>query len=887
MTNTTNQDKQQLRVSYDSLVYLYGERRVNREIDLELESKELAKNKFLHDLYALSSNQGNKLKERKQVALRGTGGTLLKEALPIYTTALSQLFRAMDNGKPGKRHVVCKLFRELQPDHIAYVTLKTLLSRVIKTPTISLTALCDAVGSDIEQEVRFNKLFSKVDSKEAKLLEKGLAKRQGLSYREAYLKAQENRMIEDGELEGWKKWSKEQKVTAGLKLVEIFCESTGLGKLSKQANGQGKYYYTFVFDQMMVDYIHHNDEALADMAFKYRPMVIPPKDWTDPYDGGYYLSLKRPAMFVKDSRSDVQDVYESIDMPEVYKAVNAIQKTAWRINGRVLDVAQAILEWTYIPEGLDVPSKTAEEPPVKPEPYVSDSEEAKAWRLSMTHYYHRQASNRGKRILVDALISLAQAYRYDEEIYFPHNVDFRGRVYPLTTLSPQGNDLSKSLLEFADGVPLGESGAKWLAFHGANCYGLDKKPLAERLSWVYENSDLIISIAKDPLTNLQWCDTDSPWEFLAFCFEWADYQTYGEAYKSHLAVAFDGSCSGLQHFSAILRDEIGGKAVNLIPSDTVQDIYKVVADKVNAVLKKDAENGSEDTVETLEDGSEYLRKGTKSMAQEWLSYGVTRKVTKRSTMTLCYGAKQYGFADQIMEDTIIPAIGRLPTSFSKPKQSAKYMAKLIWDALGSTVVKAMEAMEWLQIASGLLASDKDAKGNSLPVTWVTPAGFPVRQKYPKYKLKHIKTVLNGTISVQDPEGEKEMTQGEIVNVYAKVQDGDQIDSRKQRQGIAPNFVHSLDASHLMLTVNACYDQGIRHFAMIHDSYGTHAGNADILYKTVREVFVDTYTKHDVLKELRDHVAMQLSPKNLEKLPELPQRGSLDLTCVLQSIYAFS
>ncbi|MEE2186353.1 DNA-directed RNA polymerase, partial [Klebsiella pneumoniae] len=48
-----------------------------------------------------------------------------------------------------------------------------------------------------------------------------------------------------------------------------------------------------------------------------------------------------------------------------------------------------------------------------------------------------------------------------------------------------------------------------------------------------------------------------------------------------------------------------------------------------------------------------------------------------------------------------------------------------------------------------------------------------------------------------------------------------IDARKQESGIAPNFVHSMDGSHLRMTVvrsNEVY--GVESFALIHDSFGT-------------------------------------------------------------------
>ena len=44
----------------------------------------------------------------------------------------------------------------------------------------------------------------------------------------------------------------------------------------------------------------------------------------------------------------------------------------------------------------------------------------------------------------------------DDVFYLPHNLDFRGRAYPLPPhLNHMGNDLSRGLLLFAKAKPLG------------------------------------------------------------------------------------------------------------------------------------------------------------------------------------------------------------------------------------------------------------------------------------------------------------------------------------------------------------------------------------------------------------------------------------------------
>lgn len=85
-------------------------------------------------------------------------------------------------------------------------------------------------------------------------------------------------------------------------------------------------------------------------------------------------------------------------------------------------------------------------------------------------------------------------------IYFPHNVDFRGRAYPLPPhLSHIGDDLSRGLLIFAEAKPLGERGLRWLKIHLAGLYGFDKANFDERVEWVHERLEEIYDSADNPI----------------------------------------------------------------------------------------------------------------------------------------------------------------------------------------------------------------------------------------------------------------------------------------------------------------------------------------------------------------------------------------------------
>lgn len=110
-----------------------------------------------------------------------------------------------------------------------------------------------------------------------------------------------------------------------------------------------------------------------------------------------------------------------------------------------------------------------------------------------------------------------------------------------------------------------------------------------------------------------------------------------------------------------------------------------------------------------------------------------------------------------------------------------------------------------------------------------------------------------------------------------------LDIRKQVNAIAPNFVHSLDAAHMMLTINRLHDAELRHFSMVHDSYGIHACDVDMLNKVLREEFVSIYREPVMTRFL----AEQRSANPGIQLPEPPPLGDLDIGVVLHSDYFFA
>ena len=381
-------------------------------------------------------------------------------------------------------------------------------------------------------------------------------------------------------------------------------------------------------------------------------------------------------------------------------------------------------------------------------------------------------------------------------------------------LNPQGDDTQKALLLFADPTPLSSDDAlKWFYIAGAGFAGLDKIPFDDRIQWVLDNEDNILQSAASPLTYTWWDEVagdESPMEFLAFCFEFERLRVYqsghdGSAvgFKSGLPISFDGTCSGLQHFSMLLADEIGGKNVNLISDETVHDIYQVVADKVNVVLHRDVITGTADDYKKDKKSGGYVLDstgkkcivyGTKELATEWLSYaqekfgtdGIKRKVCKRSVMTLAYGSRKYGFSENLKSDIIKPWIDEHKDNpiFLSRSQAANYMAGLIWDAVTTTVVKAVEGMEWLKKIAGMIGKNGEA------VAWTSPNGLPIQQNKFVPNIEICRMRFNGG----------------FVRIYIPKENTD-IDTRGQSQAIAPNFIHSMDACHMQRVIMNQVEKG--------------------------------------------------------------------------------
>lgn len=779
------------------------------------------------------------------------GQRLLRAAVEPMTKALEGFLTDARSGRPGPAAAASVLLEGLDPRVIAYITARVVLDRIGGPAQLQAVAL--AVAACVEDEARFC-AYETADPKGYKYTEFKLRDTQHQRHRKAVKVFHMRRAGVN-----WKNWPETKKVQLGVRLVELFVESTGLAAVEQQDRGR----YRVVPSASVLKWLEESNARHALLAPVHMPCVIPPKPWTSPLSGGYWTDGVRRLTLIKTrSRGYLDELFGS-DLSQVYSAVNALQDTAWRINTRVLDVARTMWDnglglGKVLParDGAELPPRPAwlhNTPENAPLPELTDQQrmEFKAWKHAASEAHKSYAKSRSRRLQAARVISMADSLAAEEALYFPYTLDFRGRIYAqVPFLNPQGHDLAKGLLTFAKGKPLGDStGPGWLAVHGANTYGYDKAGLEDRIAWVQEHQQAILACAEDPVAETFWQDADSPWCFLAFCFEWAGYVAEGADYVSSLPVALDGSCNGIQHFSAMLRDPVGGAAVNLVPADKPADIYARVAEVAAAKLRLIASTTGDTGAKT---------------AQMWLDFGIDRKITKRSVMVLPYGGT-YMSNKAYVEAAVLERKPLWPEMSAHDFNVAVHaLAKAVWSSIAEVVIGARECMAWLQQCARLAAK------TGMPINWRTPSGLWVQQAYREQKLQPVKVRLFDKL------------------VYLKIAvDTAEMDAHKQTQGIAPNFVHSMDAAALVACVNTSVVNGVSSFAMIHDSYGTLAADTDTLGACLRHAFVDMYKEHDVLAEFRETILAMLPPELAEKLPPVPTKGTLDIDSVLSSDFFFA
>lgn len=863
-------------------------------------------------------------KARDPGAAKGKDGKYPPEMtrLLVYRRAMVSLVQGMGDGlkewlrnhakRPGASPAGFYRMQGMDPYVVAFITVRQIMDSA-SVQKLSLMTVARSLGLAIEQEQRMNAWIAEEPALWAEV-QKGLKEQKATDdHRHKVNINRFNTLVRDKI--AWQDWAAEERLHVGFNCVDVLtrttkdivvveedgCEKSTAGK----KNGR-------MIVRLSDELTKHIAKGLTrdEMMYpQYMPTLMPPKRWEGIRQGGYYTKFVRVPWLIRfhaDSAEVKQiaaEEYDSLDMPRVFEAVRLVQETPWRINKRVLSVALTIWDRDLGIAGIDrrdpspLPPKTpAIEKALKevkawervnykgldaegrkaalekmPRRLKAQRELAREWRTEAARVYGENARRISHTTAARQTIELAMKFK-DREFYFPHMLDFRGRMYPIPMyLQPQGHDLARGLLTFANGKPVMEKDAGWLAIHLANCWGNDKISFDERIEWVEAQRPMWLRIADNPMASLEWANRDDPWQTLAAILEWVRYLCEGPGMISSLPIRVDGTCNGIQHLASMMRDEVAGAEVNLIPSSTPKDIYGTMGRALSARL------------EGIREGS-----GLPGQRADWwlqrFPDGIPRSLPKNPVMVLPYGGTRDSYFGSIHK--WLQKNDPKGTAFPEKqrREMVPFMRDCLWDTVagGEVMGKVMECMEWLKEVADIVAATEQ------PIFWTTPTGFHVRHFYGAEASKRIDTKIDGK-SIR-------LRLTKRTNKLAK---------REQLQGISPNFVHSMDASANMETILLFHEANADDppaFTSIHDAYGTVAGSMWSLYDCLREAFVKVHT-HDVLEDFRDrcvlmyrdHLYAHDTGKSLElcweiaedTIKRVPKRGNLDITAVKTSDYFFA
>ena len=267
---------------------------------------------------------------------------------------------------------------------------------------------------------------------------------------------------------------------------------------------------------------------------------------------------------------------------------------------------------------------------------------------------------------------------------------------------------------------------------------------------------------------------------------------------------------------------------------------------------------------------------------------IDRGVVKRTVMTSVYGVTYIGARQQIQEkienkvslkfsfklncvgasrplispNLVLIAFQLTEKGFDIDEMekevfsSAGYVATVTMEVMGDLFQGAKKTKTWLADCARLISQ----QGH--PVAWISPIGIPAIQPYRQRRQRTVVTVMQKICVVDET-------------------DDLQVHKNRQVTAFPPNFIHSLDSSHMLMTAIEMDRRGLA-FSAVHDSFWTHACDIEEMNEALRECFVDLYSQ-PILSDLKE--SWELRYPDVE-FPECPELGNLDLNEVKSATYFF-
>ena len=628
---------------------------------------------------------------------------------------------------------------------------------------------------------------------------------------------------------------------------------------------------------------------VIDETTSERAMIEEPIPYDDKGVGGFHTDFMQKLNPVYSSRTGMP--LKTPDALDRYiNCINYIQKTQFTLNKPILKLLQKLLgNPDDVIKYQHVFFPVAKHVEITDDMLVGDKKRYRqdndtAMRLIATFYY---------------LLREANLYEDVDTLWFTWFIDYRGRFYPRAgLLSPQGNKVSKSLLQFKKGGRLlSPRHVNLFKMEVVKMFGFDKLPMDERLAKFADLEPYVLSIAKAvldceyPPHGELWGGRAESFQCLAYCVEWYNIRKNPIGALVHLPVTIDGTCNGLQHISALLRDKDLGASVNLTPSNKPSDIYtdatviakrhlitldaqkyasEYLTKRALSQLKKEVElknktKGEEDKLPIPKATNIKLKKKdikeTTLLVEEvkkfWLRQNISRKLAKTAVMTIPYSSTAQTQREYILQE--LSKSGFPIPKDETGKELVIYKAVLIdmiMKGVGEATLSANQLQKYLK---GYLQEMKTQYCDLFNLFY-TPFGLAIQSPVSLQMKRRTIKISNKSFNL------KTFNHG----ANQKTANLD-----KLAFGCSPNIIHSYDSCHLIMTVEQFeFENGEQNIWLVHDSYGCSPAYMDSLAFNTRDCFV----------KLHEQYPLSVCLANPYKL--LPTTDSLDLNEVRKSTYFF-
>lgn len=411
----------------------YDKEIIQSQVIAEKKMLETGASKFLKNQEALALTQGDST---------AVGYSIITQCINPVGDVLGRYLTEISLGRAKTFAQAVHALKE--------ITDKNDLIDIDRVVAAALAAMVDAAMQDNQTKVKTINMIGKALEDEARwtLLDKELKEWKNWkvdNYKENHKQYTNMRtgmiysMNKFAEEEGkgvFEPWSQDKKETTGLLMYSLITDSTGIFE-EVYSTTNGKTRITLRFNDSSKEFIEEFNKELASTICQYRPMFTQPLDWTEYTNGGYH-SIRLP--FVKNAT--YKDA-ESMDFSEQMSAVNKLQKTAWTIDTKMLNLFTILsvagkdvksssgkVLW-YTVEQLDAPERKA----ILDDETQKDTEE---YKIELKNYKQARKETietnikRGSKFRVQQeALRIANEYKEHSELFFPYQVDFRGRIYPV------------------------------------------------------------------------------------------------------------------------------------------------------------------------------------------------------------------------------------------------------------------------------------------------------------------------------------------------------------------------------------------------------------------------------------------------------------------------